>query len=117
VARPCALCVWTHKGPPEHDPNTPAEPLRDVVGIHTMHLVSETRLPVQRDRFLRMPELTKVTGLQRSTLYRLMRDGQFVQAVKITPRCTAWPESLVLAWVQDRIAASIKAAPSGGQQR
>ncbi len=85
-----------------------------------MHLVSETRPPVQRDRMLRLPEVEHLTGLKKSTIYRLMRekgaDGrpQFVQCVQVTPRCTAWPESLVLQWVQDRIAGSVRQA--GGVQ-
>ncbi len=71
-----------------------------------MHLVSETSPPVKRDRLLRLPEVEVLTGLKKSTLYRLMRERQFVQPVQVTPRCTAWPESQVLQWVQDRIAAS-----------
>ncbi|MCZ8109810.1 MAG: helix-turn-helix transcriptional regulator [Betaproteobacteria bacterium] len=79
-----------------------------------MHLVSETRPPVQRDRLLRLPQVEEVTGLKKSTIYRLMREGSFVRAVQVTPRCTAWPESLVLQWVQDRIKAAA-AAPAGVQ--
>jgi prophage regulatory protein len=74
-----------------------------------MHLVSETRPPVQRDRMLRLPEVEHLTGLKKSTLYRLMRERQFVACVQVTPRCTAWPESHVLQWVQDRIAGAVKA--------
>jgi prophage regulatory protein len=79
-----------------------------------MHLVSEIRPPVQRDRMLRLPEVEHLTGLKKSTIYRLMRERQFVQCVQITPRCTAWPESQCLQWVQDRIAGAVKA--SGGAQ-
>jgi prophage regulatory protein len=75
-----------------------------------MHLVSETRPPVQRDRLLRLPQVEQVTGLKKSTLYRLMRERKFVQCVQVTPRCTAWPESQVLQWVQDRIASSVSGA-------
>lgn len=79
-----------------------------------MQLVSETRPPVQRDRLLRLPQVEQVTGLKKSTLYRLMREGRFVRCVQVTPRCTAWPESQVLQWVQDRIKAA--EATSGGAQ-
>ena len=71
-----------------------------------MQLVSENRPPVQRDRFLRLPEVEHLTGLNKSTIYRLMREREFVQCVQITPRCTGWSEAKVLQWVQDRIAAS-----------
>lgn len=79
-----------------------------------MRLVSETRPPVQRDRFLRLPEVEHLTGLKKSTLYRLMRERQFVQCVQVTPRCTAWSEASVLQWVQDRLAAAT--AVHGGTQ-
>lgn len=83
-----------------------------------MHLVSETRPPVQRDRMLRLPEVEHLTGLKKSTIYRLMREkhqdgrSRFPACVQVTPRCTAWPESQVLQWVQDQIAAAGQASGS-----
>lgn len=71
-----------------------------------MHLVAETRPQVRRDRFLRLPEVETATGLKKSTIYLLMKRGAFVPCVQITSRCVAWPESRVLQWVQDRIAAA-----------
>ncbi len=81
-------------------------PCRAIDGVALMQLVSETRPPVQRDRFLRLPEVEHLTGLRKSTIYRLMRERQFVQCVQVTPRCTGWSEAKVLQWVQDRIAAA-----------
>ena len=83
-----------------------------------MHIANETRPQVRRDRLVRLPECETLTGLKRSTLYLLMRRGQFVPCVRITTRCVAWPESQVLQWVQDRIAAADetrKQAPGAGQ--
>ncbi len=71
-----------------------------------MQLVSETRPQVKRDRLLRRHEVEAATGLACSTLYLLMRRGEFPRSFKITPRCVAWQEAAVLQWVQDRIAAS-----------
>lgn len=70
-----------------------------------MHLASETRPQVKRDRLLRLPDVEAATGLKKSTLYLLMRRREFPRCVQVTPRCVAWPESAVLQWVQDRIAA------------
>lgn len=81
-----------------------------------MHLVSETRPPVQRDRMLRLPDVEHLTGLKKSTIYRLMRERKFVQCVQITPRCTAWPESLVLTWVQEQVASATVRARGGQPQ-
>lgn len=77
-----------------------------------MHLVSETRPQVKRDRLLRMGDVEMAVGLKRSMIYNLIRRGEFPQCVQLTPRCVAWPESAVLQWVQDRIAAA-SAAVSG----
>jgi prophage regulatory protein len=71
-----------------------------------MQLVTETRQQFRRDRLLRMPDVEAVTGLRKSTLYKLMREQKFVQCVQISPRCVAWSEAAVLQWVQDRIAAA-----------
>lgn len=71
-----------------------------------MQLVSETKPQVRRDRFLRLAEVESVTGLKKSTIYLLMKRGEFPKCVQLTPRCVAWPESRVLQFVQDRIAAA-----------
>lgn len=74
-----------------------------------MHLASETRPPVKRDRLLRLPLVEEAVGLRKSTIYLLMRRGEFPKCVQVTPRCVAWPESAVLQWVQDRVAQAVAA--------
>ena len=69
----------------------------------TVQLVNETRPQVRRDRLLRLPEVEQATGLRKSTVYLLMKRGEFPRCVQVTARCVAWPESRVLQWVQDRI--------------
>lgn len=69
-----------------------------------MHIATETRPQVRRDRFMRLPEVEVATGLKKSTIYVLMKRGEFPHSVQITPRCVAWPESRVLQYVQDKIA-------------
>lgn len=71
-----------------------------------MQLVSETRPQVKRDRLLRLNEVEALVGLKKSSIYGLMKVGKFVKPVRISARCTAWPESACLQWVQDQIAAS-----------
>ncbi|MFY9460666.1 MAG: AlpA family phage regulatory protein [Aquabacterium commune] len=88
---------------PLHRPVTSA----DINGECDMHVVSETRPPVQRDRMVRLAEVEHLTGLKKSTIYRLMRERKFVQCVQVTSRCTAWSEAAVLQWVQDRIAGAV----------
>lgn len=69
-----------------------------------MHIVNETRPQVRRDRLLRMPDVETATGLKKSTIYALMKRGDFPRCVQVTPRCVAWAESQVLQFVQDKIA-------------
>lgn len=78
-----------------------------------MQLVNETRPQVRRDRLLRLPEVEATTGLKKSTIYLLMKRGEFPRCVQITTRCVAWPESHVLGYVQERIA-SLTLAPKQG---
>lgn len=73
-----------------------------------MQLVVENKPQVRHDRLLRIPEVETITGIRKTTIYHLMKRGEFPRCVQITPRCVAWPESLVRAWVQDRIAASTR---------
>lgn len=61
---------------------------------------------IKRDRLLRLEEVESITGLKKSSIYSLMKAGKFVKPVRISARCTAWPESACLQWVQDQIAAS-----------
>ncbi|MCV2348711.1 helix-turn-helix transcriptional regulator [Paucibacter sp. Y2R2-4] len=80
-----------------------------------MQLVSENRPQIKRDRLLRLPDVETASGMKKSTIYLLMKRGQFPRCVQVTPRCVAWPESAVLQWVQDRIASvSGVNAQSGG---
>lgn len=71
-----------------------------------MQLVHEARPQVRRDRLLRLPDVELTSGLKKSTIYLLMKRGEFPRCVQITPRCVAWPEAAVLQWVQDRIASA-----------
>ena len=74
-----------------------------------MQLATETRPQVRRDKLLRLPDVEAATGLKKSTIYLLMKRGEFPQCVQVTARCVALPESRVLQYVQDRIAAADKA--------
>ena len=40
--------------------------------------------------FLRMPTVMRITGLGRSTIYRLIADRKFPSPVRLGPRAVAW---------------------------
>jgi prophage regulatory protein len=69
----------------------------------SIHLAHTQKPVVPRDRLLRLPEVEAVTGCRKSTVYKLMKEGRFPKSVRITDRMSAWPESAVLQWVQERI--------------
>jgi len=78
-----------------------------------VQLVSETRPQVRQDRLLRRAEVSRLTGLGRTSIYTLERKGEFPARVRITERSVAWAESAVLQWVQDRIAPAKPAGDEG----
>lgn len=53
---------------------------------------------------LRIPKVTAATGLTRSTIYEKVSEGTFPAPVKITARASAWVESEVQEWIENRIA-------------
>ena len=51
------------------------------------------------NRFLRRPEVEKLTGLSRGTIYAKMNEGTFPRPRRIGRRAVAWPESEVAHWI------------------
>jgi prophage regulatory protein len=58
------------------------------------------------ERLIRLPQVESLTGLKRAHIYGLARRGQFPRPLKVGARASAWQESLVRQWVQDRIRAA-----------
>jgi prophage regulatory protein len=52
--------------------------------------------------FLRINSVMRVTGLGRSTIYRLMADDKFPHPVKLTPRVVAWRRADLERWGEAR---------------
>lgn len=50
------------------------------------------------DRLIRLPEVTRITGASKSSIYRWMEAGTFPRAVKIGPKAIAWPASVIANW-------------------
>jgi prophage regulatory protein len=55
------------------------------------------------DRMLKLPEVKRITGLSRSTIYLRMSYGIFPKTVKLGERAVGWIESEILAWLEQRI--------------
>jgi prophage regulatory protein len=55
-------------------------------------------------------EVEQLTGISRTTLWCLRRQGKFPQPLQLTPRLVAWPTDDVEAWMTSRPAATLDAA-------
>lgn len=52
--------------------------------------------------FLRMPTVMRITGLGRSTIYRLIADQKFPSPVRLGPRAVAWRRTDLDQWSEAR---------------
>jgi prophage regulatory protein len=48
--------------------------------------------------FLRMPNVVRMTGLTRSTIYRLIADRKFPRPVRLGPRAVGWRRADLDQW-------------------
>ncbi|MEG1233624.1 MAG: AlpA family transcriptional regulator [Acinetobacter sp.] len=58
----------------------------------------------ESNRLIRRKEVQAKTGLGASSIYAMMKQGNFPQSLKLSERRVAWVESDVDQWVADRIA-------------
>lgn len=59
-----------------------------------------------QDRFLRIQQVSDLSGLARATIYQRMKLGQFPVQVRLGPTSVAWLASDINDWMQARLAAS-----------
>lgn len=59
-------------------------------------------LPTTWQGVLRLPEVTKLTGLSRSSIYRLESLGLFPGRVKLSESASAWRAEEVQEWISNR---------------
>jgi prophage regulatory protein len=55
-----------------------------------------------RPAILRLPEVMRLTGLGRSTIYRLLAAGQFPPPVRLSVRAVGWRRTDVDHWTAER---------------
>ena len=66
----------------------------------------------ENDTFVRGDEVSRITGVKRSTRYELLKKGLFPKPIKLSERMVAWSLNEVQEWQASRIAAR-----DGGQPR
>jgi prophage regulatory protein len=57
--------------------------------------------PQSQSRLIRLSEVTKLTGIARSTIYKWMAGGTFPRPLKLSVRHVAWREHDILEWIAD----------------
>lgn len=71
-------------------------------------------LSSQLDRFLRESEVLKLTGLSRTTRWRLARRGEFPKAIRLSENASGWLLSEIIAWMCAKTVAREAASASAG---
>ena len=61
---------------------------------------------------LRLPDVIKLTGLKRSSIYAYEKSGNFPNRITISSRCVGWISEEINAWISDRIQNSRKTTNS-----
>ena len=56
----------------------------------------------REERLLRVKDTAKLIGVSRSTVYRMVDDGQFPQPIRIGTRASRWRLSEVMQWMESR---------------
>lgn len=59
----------------------------------------------EKEALLPLPKVLAVSGLKKTTIYEMMRTGEFPKSIPLRDcgRRVGWIESQVQAWVQQRI--------------
>lgn len=55
---------------------------------------------------IRLPQVKQRTGLSRSTIYALIKKGQFKPPINLGARAVGWLESDVSEFIENRVKAS-----------
>jgi prophage regulatory protein len=85
--------------------------------VHTLpaqapaHDLPVQHQPVPPSVLIRLPEVLRRTALSKTTIYALVKAGEFASPIPLGGKAVAWLESDVEAWIQGRIAAA-----RGGQK-
>lgn len=69
-------------------------------------------------KLLRLPQVEDVVGYRRSTIYRLIKQGEFPAPISLSKngRASAWVQEEIFAWAEKRIAESRASVnPAGGR--
>ena len=58
-------------------------------------------------QFIRLPQVKEITSLSKSSIYRLMEDGDFPKQVVLGARSVVWVKSQVEDWCAQKVATAL----------
>ncbi len=64
---------------------------------------SQTILPTEPLSILRRPQVEARTGLPRSTIYDLVKNGSFPKPINLGPRSVGWIQAEIDSWIAGRM--------------
>jgi len=65
-------------------------------------------MSLEERRVMRRPEVERVTGISRSTLYEMIKSGEFPKPMRLGKRAVGWPETVVSDWLDSRPTAELQ---------
>jgi prophage regulatory protein len=92
-------------------PDSTSRSIRAPANQNKHDLRQDQPAPAERARtrpicLLRLPQVIHRTGLKKTTLYQLQKDGTFPMRIHITSNSVGWIEEEVNTWIAGRVAAS-----------
>lgn len=54
-------------------------------------------------QFMKLNEVIRITSLSRTTIYRLISEGEFPKQVSLGGRSVAWVESEINEWMEEKV--------------
>ena len=58
-------------------------------------------------KFYRVNDLVSLTGLSRSTIFRLVDKGEFPKPIKLSTRIVGWEEEALSRWKEDKVSSNL----------
>jgi prophage regulatory protein len=97
-------------------PDSTSQSIRAPANQNKHELRQDRRAPAETARtrpirLLRLPQVLQQTGLGKTKIYELQKDGVFPMRIQITSHSVGWIEEEVNAWIAGRVASS---QPLGG---
>lgn len=57
-------------------------------------------------KFIKLASVISMTGLSKSSIYAMMKKGEFPKCVTIGARAVAWVEAEIQLWIEEKISLS-----------